>query len=182
MFISRITTFDTTLRDREQSPGIALQPHEKAEIAVQLERFGVDVIEAGFAISSPGDFEGIRAVAQTVDKVTVASLARTHREDIDAAVEALAEAPRSRLHIVIATSPIHMERKLHLEPDDVLEQARAAIERSRGRVDEIEFSAEDATRSDPAFLARVCREAIRAGATTVNLPAPYDVFEEVPAL
>jgi 2-isopropylmalate synthase len=168
--IRRITIFDTTLRDGEQSPGIALQPHEKAEIAEQLERLGVDVIEAGFAISSPGDFEGIRAVAQTVESATVASLARTHREDIDAAVEALAEARRSRLHIVIATSPIHMERKLRLEPDEVLAQARAAIELGRGRVDEIEFSAEDATRSDPRFLARICREAVRAGATTINLP------------
>src|SRR6476661_11138463 len=100
----RITIFDTTLRDGEQSPGIALQPHEKAEIAEQLERLGVDVIEAGFAISSPGDFEGIRAVSQSVEHATVASLARTALEDVDAAVEALADARRSRLHIVIATS------------------------------------------------------------------------------
>jgi 2-isopropylmalate synthase len=180
----RITIFDTTLRDGEQSPGIALQPHEKAEIAEQLERLGVDVIEAGFAISSPGDFEGIRAVAQTVESATVASLARTHDEDVDAAVEALADSRRSRLHIVIATSPIHMERKLQLEPEEVLQQACAAIALARGRVDEIEFSAEDATRSDPRFLARVCREAIRAGATTINLPdtvgyclpGEYDAF------
>ncbi len=170
MPVRRITIFDTTLRDGEQSPGIALQPHEKAEVAEQLERLGVDVIEAGFAISSPGDFEGIRAVAETARHATVASLARTHAEDVDAAIEALAPARRSRLHVVIATSPIHMERKLFLEPDQVVDQVRAALARGRGRVDEIEFSAEDATRSEPGFLARVCREAIAAGATTVNLP------------
>jgi 2-isopropylmalate synthase len=168
--VRRITIFDTTLRDGEQSPGIALQPDEKVEIAQQLERLGVDVIEAGFAISSPGDFEGIRAVARTAESATVASLARTNREDVDAAVEALADSRRSRLHVVIATSPIHMERKLQLEPEQVLEQARGAVAQAYGRVDEIEFSAEDATRSDPDFLAHVCREAIQAGATTINLP------------
>jgi 2-isopropylmalate synthase len=166
----RIKIFDTTLRDGEQSPGIALQPDEKVEIAAQLERLGVDVIEAGFAISSPGDFEGIRAVAQAVEHTTVASLARTHHADVDAAVEALADAPRSRLHVVIATSAIHMERKLQLEPDEVVEQAVSTLTHAQGRVDEMEFSAEDATRSDPEFLARICREAIQAGATTVNLP------------
>ena len=166
----RITIFDTTLRDGEQSPGIALNPHEKAELAVQLERLGVDVIEAGFAVSSPGDFEGVRAVAEAIEGATVASLARTHRQDVDAAVEALAPAKRSRLHVVIATSPLHMERKLQLEPAEVLEQARSAVAYGAGRVDEVEFSAEDATRSHPDFLAKVCREAIRAGATTINLP------------
>ena len=128
MSTRRITIFDTTLRDGEQSPGIALQPDEKVEIAAQLERLGVDVIEAGFAISSPGDFEGIRAVAQAVEHTTVASLARTHHADVDAAVEALADAPRSRLHVVIATSAIHMERKLQLEPDEVVEQAVSAVD------------------------------------------------------
>ncbi len=180
----RITIFDTTLRDGEQSPGIALQPHEKAEIAEQLEQLGVGVIEAGFAISSPGDFEGVRTVARTVEHASVASLARTSREDVDAAVEALADARRSRLHVVIATSPIHMERKLKLEPDEVLAEIRGALAHARGRVDEIEFSAEDATRSRPDFLARACREAIRGGATTVNLPdtvgcclpAEYEAF------
>jgi 2-isopropylmalate synthase len=166
----KITIFDTTLRDGEQSPGIALRPNEKAELAEQLERLGVDVIEAGFAISSPGDFEGIRAVARVVERATVAALARTHRDDVDAAVEALADARRSRLHVFIATSPIHMRRKLNLDPAEVLEQAREAIASAQGRVDEIEFSAEDATRSDPEFLAEVCRAAIQAGATTVNLP------------
>jgi 2-isopropylmalate synthase len=167
---NRITIFDTTLRDGEQSPGIALRPNEKAELAEQLERLGVDVIEAGFAISSPGDFEGIRAVARVVERPTVAALARTQPDDVDAAVEALADARRSRLHVFIATSPIHMQRKLNLEPGEVLEQARSAVASAQGRVDEVEFSAEDATRSDPEFLAAVCRAAIQAGATTINLP------------
>jgi 2-isopropylmalate synthase len=171
VFVSRrIQIFDTTLRDGEQSPGIALQPHEKAEIAEQLERLGVDVIEAGFAGASPGDFEGVRAVAASVRAPVVASLVRAHRVDIDAAAEALAGAVRSRIHIVLGTSPIHMEKKLGLEPAEVVEQARWAVEVSAGLVDEVEFSCEDATRSDPAFVAVVCRAAIRAGATVINLP------------
>ena len=166
----RITIFDTTLRDGEQSPGIALRPDEKAEIAEQLERLGVDVIEAGFPASSPGDFEGVREVARTVTGPTVAALARTRKEDIDAAVEAVAGAGRSRLHVFIATSALHMERKLGLEPAEVLEQVRWSVAYAAGRAGEVQFSAEDATRSDPVFLARVCRTAIAAGATTVNLP------------
>jgi 2-isopropylmalate synthase len=166
----RITIFDTTLRDGEQSPGIVLTPDEKAEAAEQLEQLGVDVIEAGFAVSSPGDFEGVRAVARTVTRATVASLARTRKEDVDASVEALQGAARSRLHVFIATSPLHMEKKLGLEPEEVLEQARWTVGYAAGQADEVEFSAEDATRSEPEFLARVCREAIQAGATTINLP------------
>jgi 2-isopropylmalate synthase len=166
----RITIFDTTLRDGEQSPGIALQPHEKAEIATQLERLGVDVVEAGFAVSSPGDFEGVKAVAAAVERPAVASLARTRKEDIDAAADALADARRSRIHVFIATSPIHMERKLRLEPAEVVEQARWSVGYARTYCDEVEFSCEDATRSDPRFVAKVCREAIQAGATTINLP------------
>jgi len=166
----RIHILDTTLRDGEQSPGIVLQPHEKAEIAEQLERLGVDVVEAGFAGSSPGDFEGVRAVAAAVHAPTVASLARAKAEDIDAAAEALAGARRSRVHIVLGTSPIHMERKLGLEPREVEDLARWSVGYAVGRVDEVEFSCEDATRSDPAFVARVCRGAIAAGATTINLP------------
>jgi 2-isopropylmalate synthase len=167
----RVTIFDTTLRDGEQSPGIALSPDEKAEIARALERLGVDVIEAGFAISSPGDFEGVRAVARAVSTPTVASLARTRRDDLDAALESLGGSRcRTRLHTFIATSPIHMERKLCLEPEEVLEETRFAVSYARPYVDEVEFSCEDATRSDPEFVARVCRTAIEAGATTVNLP------------
>ena len=166
----RITIFDTTLRDGEQSPGIALSPGEKAQIGAQLERLGVDVVEAGFPVSSPGDFEGVRAVAAAVERPTVAALARTRREDLDAAAESLADARRSRIHVFIATSPIHMERKLRLEPQEVVGQARWAVGYARQRADEVEFSCEDATRSEPAFVAEVCREAVRAGATTVNLP------------
>ena len=166
----RIQIFDTTLRDGEQSPGIALQPSEKAEIAEQLERLGVDVIEAGFAGASPGDFEGVRAVAAAVKGPTVASLVRARREDIDAAAEALAGAARSRIHIFLATSPLHMEKKLRLEPKEVVAHARWAVEYSASLVDEVEFSCEDATRSDPEFVARVCRVAVKAGATTINLP------------
>jgi 2-isopropylmalate synthase len=168
--VRRITIFDTTLRDGEQSPGIALAPDEKAEIAVQLERLGVDVIEAGFAVSSPGDFEGVRAVAQAVERPTVASLCRTKKADIEAAGEALVGARRSRLHVFIATSPIHMEKKLRMEPAEVVEQARWAVGYASGLADEVEFSCEDATRSDPRFVATICREAIEAGATTINLP------------
>jgi 2-isopropylmalate synthase len=177
----KISIFDTTLRDGEQSPGIALSPEEKAEIACALERLGVDVIEAGFAASSPGDFEGIRAVGAAVGRPTVASLARTRTEDLDAAVEALAVSRgRTRIHIFIATSPIHMERKLGLEPPEVVEHARHAVSYVAGRVDEVEFSCEDATRSDPAFVAEVCRAAIAAGATTINLPdtVGYSLPEE----
>ena len=170
MSVRRITIFDTTLRDGEQSPGIALRPHEKAEIAEQLERLGVDVVEAGFAVSSPGDFEGVREVARAVTHPTVASLCRTRKEDIDAAAEALADARRSRIHVFIATSPVHMEKKLRLEPAEVVEQARWAVGYARALVDEVEFSCEDATRSDTRFVARVCAEAVRAGATTINLP------------
>ncbi len=166
----RITIFDTTLRDGEQSPGIALQPDEKAEIAAQLERLGVDVIEAGFPISSPGDFEGVRAVAAAVTRPTVAALARTEPDDLEAAADAVAGARRSRIHVFIATSALHMERKLQLEPAQVLERVRASVAVAAARADEVEFSAEDATRSDPPYLADVCREAIAAGATTINLP------------
>jgi 2-isopropylmalate synthase len=168
--LRRITIFDTTLRDGEQSPGIALQPDEKAAIAIQLERLGVDVIEAGFAASSPGDHAGVAAVAEAAERATVASLCRASEEDIAAAADALAGAHRSRLHVFMATSPIHMEHKLGMTPPEVVERVRAAISYAVTRADEVEFSAEDATRSHPAFLAEVCREAIAAGATTINLP------------
>lgn len=166
----RISIFDTTLRDGEQSPGIALRPDEKAEIAGQLERLGVDVIEAGFPGASPGDFEGVRAVSQLVERPIVAALARTVQEDLDAAAEALADARRSRIHVFIATSAVHMEKKLALEPVEVIQRARWAVEYAVTRAAEVEFSCEDATRSDPAFIARVCRVVVRAGATVINLP------------
>ncbi len=166
----RITVFDTTLRDGEQSPGIALNPAEKVRIARQLELLGVDVIEAGFAASSPGEADGVRAVARALRSATVASMARTRPEDVEAAAEALADARRSRIHVVLGTSPIHMERKLRLSPREVVEHARHAVSLAARLVDEVEFCCEDATRSEPEFLAEVCREAIRAGATTINLP------------
>ena len=166
----RINIFDTTLRDGEQSPGIALRPAEKAEIAAALEQLGVDVIEAGFAASSPGDFEGVAAASEAVSRVTVASLARTTKEDVDAAVAALAAAPRSRVHVFIATSALHMERKLGLRPEEVLERIAWSVDYAVSRCDEVEFSAEDATRSDRDFLAAACRTAVAAGATVVNQP------------
>ena len=166
----RIKVLDTTLRDGEQSPGIALRPEAKGEIAAMLERLGVDVFEAGFAASSPGDFEGVQAAAEAVSRVTVASLSRATVDDIEAAAAALAPAPRSRIHIVLATSALHMERKLSLEPGEVLERIASSVERAAALVDEVEFSAEDATRSDRAFLARVCETATEAGAAVVNLP------------
>jgi 2-isopropylmalate synthase len=168
--VRRIKIFDTTLRDGEQSPGIALQPHEKAEIARSLELLGVDVIEAGFAASSPGDHAGVAAVASAVSTATVASLCRTSQADIDAGADALRGAERSRLHIFMATSPLHMARKLGLEPEQVLERIQWAVSYARERADEVEFSAEDATRSEPEFLAAACRTAIAAGADVVNLP------------
>jgi 2-isopropylmalate synthase len=170
VFLRRIQVLDTTLRDGEQSPGIALQPHEKAEIAAQLERLGVDVIEAGFAGASNGDFEGVRAVAAAARRPVVASLARPRVEDLDAAAEALGSARRSRVHIVLGTSAIHMERKLGLEPAEVVELASWSVAYAARGVDEVEFSCEDATRSDAAFVAEVARAVIRAGATVVNLP------------
>ena len=166
----RITIFDTTLRDGEQAPGIALRPDEKVQIGEQLERLGVDVIEAGFAASSPGDFEGVRSVARAAKRVTVASLCRTSPDDIDAAAAALADAPRSRIHIFLATSAVHMEKKLRLQPDEVVAHASSAVARACASVDEVEFSCEDSTRSDPEFVAAVCRAAVEAGATTINLP------------
>ena len=166
----RIKIFDTTLRDGEQSPGIALRPDEKAEIARALESLGVDIVEAGFAASSPGDFQGVAAVVDSVTRATVASLARTTEGDIDAAAQALEGAPRSRIHVFIATSALHMERKLGLTPPQVLERISWAVAYAAERADEVEFSAEDATRSDRTFLAGACREAIAAGATIVNLP------------
>ena len=165
----RIQILDTTLRDGEQSPGIALQPHEKAEIAAQLERLGVDVIEAGFPGASPGDFEGVRAVAAAVGRPTVAAFARTRREDIGSGIAVSGASARDPSGAA-ATSALHMEKKLRLEPGEVVRQARWAVEYAAERADEVEFSCEDATRSDPEFVARVCRAVIEAGVTVISLP------------
>ncbi len=166
----RVVIFDTTLRDGEQSPGVALTVPEKLEVARQLARLGVDVIEAGFPISSPGDFAAVKAVANEVRGPVIAGLARTGRLDIDRAWEAVRSAARPRIHVFIATSEIHMKHKLNLSPDEVVAATREAVTYAASLGAEVEFSAEDATRSDPDFLVRVFREAARCGATVLNVP------------
>jgi 2-isopropylmalate synthase len=165
-----ITIFDTTLRDGEQAPGCSMNSQEKLDVAKRLERLGVDVIEAGFPISSPGDLESVKAIAEIIKDSSVAGLCRSLEKDIDAAGEALAGAASPRIHIFLATSPIHMEYKLKMSPAEVLEQAAAAVRYAKKFCADVEFSAEDASRSDPDFLCRVFGEAIKAGACTVNIP------------
>ena len=162
--------FDTTMRDGEQSAGAKMSLEEKVRIGRALERMKVDVIEAGFAIASPGDFAAVKAVAETVKESVVCSLSRANARDIDAAGEALAGAARRRIHTFIATSPIHMEKKLRMSPDDVRGAAVGAIRHARKYTDDVEFSCEDAARSEVDFLCRIVEEAIAAGATTINLP------------
>jgi 2-isopropylmalate synthase len=162
--------FDTTLRDGEQSPGASMTRDEKVRIARQLERLRVDVIEAGFAAASPGDFEAIESVARAVRDSTVCSLARANDSDVRKAGEAIRPAPRGRIHTFIATSPIHMKLKLRMEPEQVLEAAVRAVKLARSFTDDVEFSAEDAVRSEVDFLCRVFEAAIAAGARTVNVP------------
>jgi 2-isopropylmalate synthase len=162
--------FDTTLRDGEQSPGINLSAKEKVEIAAQLAHLGVDVIEAGFPVNSPAEFDAVSAVARTVKGPVIAALARMMPSDIDRAWESVKEAQRGRIHVFIATSPIHMDKKLRMTREQVLAAAVAGVTRARGYTPDVEFSAEDATRSDPAFLVQVYSAAIRAGATTCNVP------------
>ncbi|GAB4400848.1 MAG: 2-isopropylmalate synthase [Rhodoferax sp.] len=166
----RLVIFDTTLRDGEQSPGASMTRDEKLRIARQLERLKVDVIEAGFAASSSGDFEAIQAIANTIKDSTVCSLSRANDRDISLAADALKGAARARIHTFIATSPVHMEKKLRMTPEQVLEQARLAVRFARNRVEDVEFSAEDAYRSEPDFLCRVIEAVIAEGATTINIP------------
>ncbi|MCC9003407.1 MAG: 2-isopropylmalate synthase [Candidatus Competibacter sp.] len=168
--MNKLVIFDTTLRDGEQSPGASMTKDEKVRIAKTLERMRVDVIEAGFPIASPGDFEAVRAVARAVKDSVVCGLARAADADIDRAGEALKEAAACRIHTFIATSPIHMKMKLRLEPDRVLERAVEAVRRARRWTDDVEFSAEDAGRSELDFLCRVVEAAIEAGARTINIP------------
>jgi len=170
MSSDRLIIFDTTLRDGEQSPGASMTRDEKVRIAKALERLRVDVIEAGFPIASGGDFEAVRAVARAIKDSTVCGLARALDRDIDRAGEALQGAASARIHTFIATSPIHMKMKLRMEPDQVLEQAVKAVTRARKYTDNVEFSPEDAGRSDLDFLCRVLEAVIDAGATTVNIP------------
>jgi 2-isopropylmalate synthase len=166
----RVIIFDTTLRDGEQSPGASMTGEEKLRIAKALERLRVDVIEAGFAIASPGDFAAVKAIADSIKDSTVCSLSRALDADIDRAAEALRGANSGRIHTFIATSPIHMQHKLRMQPDQVVEQAVHAIKRARNLCSDVEFSCEDAGRSELDFLCRIVEAAIEAGARTINIP------------
>ena len=191
----RVLIFDTTLRDGEQSPGISLNAAEKLEIAQQLTRLGVDIIEAGFPIASPGDFEAVQGIARTVEGPVIAALARTQAADIDAAYGAVKDAVRPRIHTFISTSDIHIVHQLQTTREDVLGQARAAVAQARSCVDDVEFSPMDATRSEVEFTAEVVTAAIEEGASTINIPdtvgyaMPHEfaawlerLYELVPAL
>ena len=166
----RLLIFDTTLRDGEQSPGASMRLSEKVRIAKQLEMLRVDIIEAGFAIASDGDFAAIEAIARVIKESTVCSLARAQDADIDRAAEAIKLAPRQRIHTFIATSPIHMRYKLQLSEQEVLQQAERAVKRARNLCEDVEFSCEDAGRSKVDFLCRIIEAAIKAGASTINIP------------
>jgi 2-isopropylmalate synthase len=167
---NRVHIFDTTLRDGEQSPGISLNTAEKVEIAQQLARLGVDVIEAGFPITSPGDFEAVQKISRVVEGPVICGLARTHKADIDAAWGAVKEARRPRIHTFISTSDIHIEHQLQTDREDVKGQARAAVALARSYCEDVEFSPMDATRADIEFTAEVCAIAVEEGATVVNIP------------
>ena len=193
--MARITIFDTTLRDGEQSPGSSMTAGEKLRLAHELAALGVDVLEAGFAASSPEDAEAIRAIGREVSGPVIAALARASRADIEGAAEALEPAQRARIHVFIATSDIHLERKLGISREACLDRAAEAVRIARGYADDVEFSAEDATRTDIDFLCRVVDAVVAAGATTVNVPdtvgyaLPHEIgqrfrtlFERVPAL
>ena len=167
---SRIQVFDTTLRDGEQAPGFSMTAAEKLRLAQQLDRLGVDIIEAGFPISSEGDFEAVRAIAAAVRRPIIAGLARAIPADIDRAWGALQHAARPRIHVFLATSDIHLEHKLRITREQCLEQVASSVAHARTYCDDVEFSAEDATRSDLEFLCAVAEAAVNAGATTINLP------------
>lgn len=166
----KLIIFDTTLRDGEQSPGASMTKDEKLRIARQLERLRVDVIEAGFAASSNGDFEAVQTIANSIKDSTICSLSRANDRDISRAAEALKGANSSRIHTFIATSPLHMEKKLRMTPDQVFEQAKLAVRFARNLVSDVEFSPEDGYRSDEDFLCRVLEAVIAEGATTINVP------------
>ena len=166
---ARITIFDTTLRDGEQSPGCTMNQQEKLRLADQLDRLGVDVIEAGFPIASDGDFESVKAIAIAVRRPIIAALARACQPDIERAWEALKHAAQPRIHIVLATSDIHLKYKLRITRDQCVEQARESIRFAKSLCDDVEFSAEDATRTDTDFLCRVLDAVVEVGATTLNI-------------
>src|SRR5579863_1120076 len=167
---ARITVFDTTLRDGEQSPGCSMNQQEKLRLAQQLDRLGVDVIEAGFPIASDGDFEAVRAISQVIRRPIIAGLARASRPDIERAWEALQDAAHPRIHIFLATSDIHLQYKLRITCEQCLAQAREAIAFAKSLCPDVEFSPEDATRTDPEFLCEVLEAVVAAGATTLNIP------------
>ena len=167
---NRVIIFDTTMRDGEQSPGASMTKEEKLRLARQLEKLGVDVIEAGFAAASPGDFESVNAIAKIITNATVCSLARAVENDVRKAGEAVSPAPKKRIHTFIATSPIHMEHKLKMKPKQVVEAAVKAVKIAKEYTDDVEFSAEDAVRSEHDFLVEIFTAVIEAGATTINIP------------
>ncbi len=167
---NQIKIFDTTLRDGEQSPGYSMNKSEKLRMALQLERLNVDVIEAGFPIASEGDYQTVKEIAKTIKSSTVAGLARTATQDIERAASALEKAAKPRIHTFIATSDIHMKFKLRKSREEVIESAVKAVELARSYCDDVEFSAEDASRSDPAFLYEIFETVIEAGANVINVP------------
>lgn len=167
---NQVKIFDSTLRDGEQAPGIALDPDQKVMIASQLAKLGVDIIEAGFPIASPGDFQSVKRIAQEVQGPTIAALARAQASDVDRAWEAIRYAADPRLHVFMATSPIHMQHKLRMSEEEVITAVKANVGRAREHTENVEYSPEDATRSDPDFVISVCASAVDAGATTVNIP------------
>ncbi len=179
-----IRIFDTTLRDGEQSPGASMNVEEKVMVAKQLARLGVDIIEAGFAYSSPGDFEAVRRIAQEVEGPTICSLARARPEDIDRAWEALKGAPKVRIHTFLSTSDIHLKHQFRMTREQAKQRAVEMVQRARGYVEDVEFSPMDASRSDPSFLYEVIEAVIAAGAGTVNIPdtVGYAVPQEFGAL
>jgi 2-isopropylmalate synthase len=181
---NKIRIFDTTLRDGEQSPGFTMNGEEKLMMAQQLARLGVNTIEAGFAASSPGDFESVREIGHALKGPMVVSLARTRLEDIDAAAEALKGSHNWGIHTFIGSSPLHMKVKHQMEPEAVLHSAVKAVERAKSYTQNVEFSPEDATRAEPEFLVKLCSETIRAGATTINIPdtVGYTTPAEIHAL
>src|SRR5690242_18209112 len=181
---TRITVFDTTLRDGEQSPGCSMNVQEKVRLALQLDRLGVDVIEAGFPIASDGDYAAVQAVAAAVPRPVIAALARAAKHDIERAAQALKAAVRPRIHVFLATSDIHLQHKLRISRQQCLEQARDSVRLARTFCDDVEFSPEDATRTDPEFLFQVLEAVVEAGATTLNIPdtVGYTVPAEFGAL
>ncbi|MEQ9361245.1 MAG: 2-isopropylmalate synthase, partial [Rhodospirillales bacterium] len=181
---NQVIIFDTTLRDGEQSPGASMNLEEKLRIAKVLEDMGVDVIEAGFPIASDGDFEAVSEIAKTIRNSTIAGLARATRGDIERAGDAVKHAERGRIHTFIATSPLHMQYKLQMEPEQVLARITDSVTMARNLIDDVEWSAEDGSRSEHEFLCRCVEAAIKAGATTINIPdtVGYAVPEEYAAL